>query len=597
MASPRVFTNAIGSLAGRSPQSVRRVAAAIMNSPETLAKLPRAMRDKLSSGDPQAIAEVVAYVSGTAAAGVGVVGGAMNAASSPADLSDGLAGAPQEDITPEPVAGEAPPIPQPSPPPPSRKARPSDTPLAPPEVMSQADIDYVNSLPQNSPEAMLRKAKRWDESDRRMEDLESRLRERLGTDISEAELASLQAGGVPPSFDPGSLGRDERLPSVGSARPRSYSNPNTFDPMAQADPRQSFRDVERAEDMRRRSQGAPVEAQRERDFASGQYGDFDQRLQDQSRWAQSMQIDPEGRGFGPTDFQRRYNPKESREWYDQNVVPRIRERAQGELAAAEAKQQAERDTPHGSTNLYDAKLERADLERRVKTYARQKGLSYEQSLEALSAAPGSPFNALKETLPGDKYTLAERNSSHQDRMKNNAERKAEMDLRRERLATRGLYGLNQAQANAYVALGDPNLSDEQRLAAEYTLNPRKFMVDYATAQNPPKGDGSGFDPVTDNALRQQYAAGYKSGTESAKSRMRRNRNWDGTSKAPRNAREWEDWRQEALEGLAINSAEYDGALKWFEDNFGAQPPGDREEPKQSGVPSSGARQGGRRGGR
>ncbi|NBT73673.1 MAG: hypothetical protein EBT14_05760, partial [Betaproteobacteria bacterium] len=299
MASPRVFTNAIGSLAGRSPQSVRKVAAAIMNSPETLAKLPRAMRDKLSSGDPQAIAEVVAYVSGTAAAGVGVVGGAMNAASSPADLSDGLAGAPQEDITPEPVAGEAPPIPQPSPLPPSRKARPSDTPLAPPEVMSQADIDYVNSLPQNSPEAMLRKAERWDESDRRMEDLESRLRERLGTDISEAELASLQAGGVPPSFDPGSLGRDERLPSVSSARPQSYSNPNTFDPMAQADPRQSFRDFERAEDIRRRSQGAPVEAQRERDFASGQYNDFDQRLQDQSRWAQSMQIDPEGRGFGP----------------------------------------------------------------------------------------------------------------------------------------------------------------------------------------------------------------------------------------------------------------------------------------------------------
>jgi len=339
---------------------------------------------------------------------------------------------------------------------------------------------------------MLRKAKRWDESDRRMEDLEYRLRERLGTDIYEAELASLQAGGVPPSFDPGSLGDDERLPSVSSASPQSYSNPNTFDPMAQADPRQSFRDFERAEDMRRRSQGVPVEAQRERDFASGQYGDFDQRLHAQSRWAQSMQIDPEGRGFGPTDFQRRYNPKESREWYEQNVVPRIRERAQGELAAAEAKQQAERDTPHGSTNLYDAKLERADLERRVKTYARQKGLSYEQSLEALSATPGSPFNALKEPLPGDKYTLAERNSSHQHRMKNNSDRKAEMDLRRERLTTRGLYGLNQSQANAYVALGDPNLSDEQRLAAEYTLNPRKFMVDYATAGNK---SGSSIDDL------------------------------------------------------------------------------------------------------
>jgi hypothetical protein len=393
-------------------------------------------------------------------------------------LADGLTGAPQDDIAPEPMAKAA---------------------KLPPGTMTQADIDYVNSLPQNSPEAMARKQRRWEESDGDMADLESRLRSATGADATEAELEALRNGGIPPSFDPGSLGDDERLPSVSSARPQSYSNPNTFDPMAQADPRQSFRDFERAEGMRRRSQGVPVEAQRERDFASGQYGDFDQRLQDQARWAQSMQIDPEGRGIGPNAFQRRYNPKESRAWYDQNVVPRIREQAQGELAAAQAKQRAERDTPlassqwntgpNGATNLRDAKLERADLERRVKTYANQNGLKFADALEQLSADPNSPFNALKQSLPGDKYSALERASSKQHRMnyvKNPeailAARNPEKAERMRRLSARNMLLGNdprQNAANAFLALGEDGYNDRQKDVIEQAFRGRGGIASQA----------------------------------------------------------------------------------------------------------------------
>jgi hypothetical protein len=516
-----------------------------LDDPEAFTALPEQVIERLARGDVSAVADAARFTSfpgrtagqwvppeggiyspeamalgaGTAGAvGVGIAAGGAVAnpkPSSPADLSDGLTGAPQDDITPEPVAGEARPSPQAAPLPPSRQARPGDTPLAPPEVMTQADIDYVNSLPQNSPEAMLRKAKRWDKSDRRMEDFEYRLREQLGADISEAELESLRNGGVPPSFDPGSLGDDERLPSVISARPQSYSNPNTFDPMAQADPRQAFRDFERAEDMRRRSQGAPVEAQRERDFASGQYGDFDQRLQDQSSWAKSMQIDPEGRGFGPTDFQRRYNPKESREWYDQNVVPRIREQARTSELTGETYNSAEEkiaadQSARAKDPEYQERADLANMRARATMDAKSLGMTYEQVI--------SEFDEYA-ALRGKQSTRDKRFA--QRRLNNLNERDAEQDLRRERLATRGLYGLNQAQANAYVALGDPNLSDEQRLAAEYTLNPRKFMVDYATAQNPPKGDESQLGPLAQGQsmlLQQQQAdaavaAGEKAGRE------------------------------------------------------------------------------------
>ena len=510
-----------------------------------------------STAKASVLPEAASYLPGQEPQWVSAMSGAES-------LADGLAGAPDTEITPEPQARDLPK-------------------QVPPEVMTQADIDYVNSLPQNSPEARAARAKRQAEADLSMERFENRLREQTGAAQSEAEMAMLRNGGVPPSFDPGSLGDDERLPSVSSARPQSYSNPNTFDPNQTSNPRQSFRDFERAEDMRRRGAGVPVEAQRERDFASGQYGDFDERLADQSRFARAAQFDPNGE-FGPNDFQRRYNPQATAEW-NQRMQEKIRQQARSDMAKYEAMQESDRATPLASsqfsdtvTNLFEAKAERADLERRVKNYARQNGLSYDDALSALQAEPNSPFLALNKTLPGDRYSGLERKSGQRKRLAAQVDRRDEQALRRERIATRHLLGISQPQANAFLMLSP----EDRNRAVNYITNPMAARIDLASAQR----EGPQFDPLQQNAMTMQQNAAYSSGYTNAEKRDPNEGAWLWENK-PGDAREWEDLREEIVGNEAPGSPGYTGAMAYFNQKYGASPPaeaGPQSKPSSSRSP-------------
>lgn len=622
---------ALAAASSRATPAGRRALKIFEEDPEALLRLPEHVLVRLAQGDVNAIADAAKHaarapasqaVEGTGwllpssatVAAATLAGGAaarterekQRKDSAPEDLSDGLAGAPQDDITPEPMAGtpsksavynysppqQAPaeeelppatnwdrfgnpvynedPTPEPAggwqPRPagagfggyaaamdqqlgpvqertmkilldagiePSRAARIVRGQLS----MTQAERDAVvanGGLQQQRADAAMRarrdarmgvppgatgspntQRRRTPSRDPRMpygdesvdlgeatserqgadeSDWEYRYRMGTGMNANRRELDHIQNGGLPYSFDPGTLGENERLPSASSARPQSYANPNTFDPMAAANPRQAFRAFERGEDMRRRSSGVPVEAQRERDFASGQLGDFDERLAGQSRFARAAQFDPNGQ-FGPNDFQRRYNPQATAEW-NQRMQEKIRQQAREDRAKYDEMQAQDRGTPLASSqwsdsadNLFDAKAERADLETRVKNYARQNGMSYDDALAALQAEPDSPFLALNKTLPGDRYTSLERKSGQRKRLGAQVDRRDEQALRRERIATAGLLGISQPQANAFLMLSP----EDRNRAVNYITNPMAAKIDLARASNPP--DGNEYNPL------------------------------------------------------------------------------------------------------
>ena len=597
-----------------SPQG-RKLLQRFVDDPNALLELPDEVLARLARGDVSAVAAASQFkslpgrtagqwkvpdgslyspeavqlgVGSAVAAGVGALAGggiASSPESRPEDLSDGLAGAPQEDIAPEPVAGQPASQPQPAAEQPSDQPAPTNwdrfgnpvfnedpTPepeggwqprpagagfgnyaagmdqqlgnvqqrtlkilidagvdpnraagivrgqLSMSEMERQAVIDNTGLQQQRAQSGITARrnarmgtppptsVQPGDDADmsaasgvdlgdyntgrqgRDETDEEYRFRMGTGMDSNRRELDMIRNGGVPPSFDPGRLGDDERLPGVSSARPQSYDNPNTFDPMAQADPRQAFRDFERSEDLRRRGMGIPVEAQRERDFASGQYDDFDGRLEAQSRWAREVQFDPSG-DVGPNDFQRRYNPQATAEWNDR-MSEKVRSQAREDLQASRERQDADREKSIGSSqwrgsadNLFDAKAERADLERRVKNYARQNSLSYDAALKELQSEPGSPFLALGQSLPGDKYSNLERRSGQQRRLAAQVDRRDEQALRRERIATAGLLGISQPQANAFLMLSP----EDRNRAVNYITNPMAAKIDLARASNEKTG--------------------------------------------------------------------------------------------------------------
>lgn len=513
MASPRVFANAIGSLAGRSPQSVKRVAAAIMNSPETLAKLPKAMQKKLASGNPQEIAEVVAYVAGPAAAGAAVVGGVMNAGSSPADLSDGLTGAPQDEITPEPVAGEGS-TPAVQPPAQQRPAGPPqwDGEMSKEQVVELLDqFDqslpadpslraeyeslyppngtqegyekraryqaYINSLPQNSPEAMARKRKRWAESDAKMVDFANR----LGLPGVAAQLQEFdrQAGLYPTQASPSPAGgyQSDLPPGLDPNNPRWGGDPARVQQLMDANPEAFFGPGELT----------PEQEQQKKRLLSNRKSYYDQRY-----YAQT----PDGKPV--------FQPKqeEFRVPYDPGKMPQatVPETGNEELGVPpldrfEYTDEARRMRDGEATasvmaggsemnlSLSEQRQAQQLIRARAVRIARERGEDPAKVAEELMAS-----SRLYRDPATGRLGLANGDDTF---YKNRKRETDDYALRRERVKQRGLMGLSPSQSalsnnvvEARRILGDPDASDEERLAAKYWLSPQSFMVDYAAAQNP-----------------------------------------------------------------------------------------------------------------
>ena len=306
-------------------------------------------------------------------------------------------------------------------------------------------------------------------------DAEYRFRMGTGMNANRRELARIQAGGLPDSYDAGQLGEGERLPGASGAAPRQFSNPNTFDPMQARDPRQAYYDLERSEANRRRGQGVNVGAQRERDFASGQLGDFDERMAAQSRFAQAAQFDPNGE-FGPNDFQRRYNPQATAEW-NQRMQEKIRQGARksdvtGEQYNSAEEKIAAEQAARAKDPEYQERAQMAELRKRAVLDAKALGMTYEQVVESYDE-----YAALR----GD----SARNAAFAGkRVANLNSRDSEQALRRERLATKHLLGVSQPQANAFLMLSP----EDRNRAVNYITNPMAAKIDLARAQNPQEVD-------------------------------------------------------------------------------------------------------------
>lgn len=302
-------------------------------------------------------------------------------------------------------------------------------------------------------------------------DAEYRFRMGTGMNANRRELDRIQSGRLPDSYDAGQLGEGERLPGASGATPRQFSSPNTFDPFQDSDPRQAFYDFERAEANRRRGQGVNVGAQRERDFASGQLGDFDERMAAQSRFAQAAQFDPNGE-FGPNDFQRRYNPQATAEW-NQRMQEKIRQGARKSDITNESYNSAEEkiaaeQAARAKDAKYQERAQMAELRKRAVLDAKALGMTYEQVVESYDE-----YAALR----GD----SARNAAFAGkRVANLNSRDSEQALRRERLATRHLLGVSQPQANAFLMLSP----EDRNRAVNYITNPMAAKIDLAAAQNP-----------------------------------------------------------------------------------------------------------------
>lgn len=558
MASPRVFANALGSLAGRSPQSVKRVAAAIMNSPETLAKLPKAMRDKLSSGDPQAIAEVVAYVSGTSAVGVGVVGGIMNAASSPADLSDGLAGAPQDDITPEPVAGESSPPPaEPSPAPSTRdddllrqfdaalptnpRLREQYEALYPPRGTPEGDSarsryqEHINSLPQNSPEAMARKRKQWAEQDSRMADFDARMQAAMsgGQVLASDTPGGRTMSGLPASRDPSNPrwgGDEDRVRELMAANPGAFLGPGELTEEQEKDKRFMLDNRKSYYDQRyyaRTPDGKPVFQPKQKEWRVPY---------DPSKMPQDTIP-----GTG--------NAELGVPAYDKfEYTDAARQMRAGEDTASVMAGGSEM-----NLSLSEQRQAKQLIRARAVRIARERGEDPAKVAEELMASS---------RLYRDPATGRLGLDNGDDTFYKNRKRETDdYNLRRERVRQRGLMGLLPSQSalsnnvvEARRILGDPDATDEERLAAKYWLSPETAAIELARAQNPPRGDGAQPNPLLDEQatiMRQQRLnEAAEKGVEAAKGRTRRSTDIDRDSKRRALASRFEEGSAAQLAALA-----------------------------------------------
>lgn len=522
-----------------------------LDDPEAFTALPEQVIERLAKGDASAVAdaarftsfpsrtagqwvppeggiyspEAIALGAGTAGAvGVGIAAGGAAAnpkPSSPADLSDGLTGAPQDDITPEPFAGSpsraavynnAPPTPLP----PSRQARPGDTPLAPPEVMTQADIDDVNSLPP----------------------------------------------GLDPNHPRWGGGDPARVQQLMDANPGAFFGPGEL---------------------------TPEQEQRKKRMLSNRKSYYDQRY-----YAQT----PDGKPvFQPVQ-------EEFRVPYDPDKIPQatVPETGNAELEVPAydkfeytddaRRMRAGEDTASvmaggSEINLSLSEQRQAQqlIRARAVRIARERGEDPAKVAEELMASS---------RLYRDPATGRLGLANGDDTFYKNRKRETDAyDLRREKVRQRGEMGLLPSQSaisntvvDARRILNDPSASSEMRLAAEYYLNPRKFMVDYAKAQNPPKGDGSGMDAAAIIAQMQSSQtanAYYESSFQDAKEEAERAKSRGGAS----NQKAREEAKQAIISSKPPGPAR-DAAEKGFDAGWPvvAPPaaPQTRDNPEGKAVP-------------
>ena len=373
----------------------------------------------------------------------------MSPDSDTASLADGLDGAPQDDITPEPVAGEASP---------SRQAMPSDTPLAPPEVMTEADIDYVNSLPQNSPEAMARKRKRWAKSDADMVDFANR----LGLPGAAAQLQEFdrQAGLYPTQSSPSSASgyQSDLPPGLDPNHPRwGGGDPARVQQLMDANPGAFFGPGELT----------PEQEQHKKRLEGNREQYYDQVNNAKTPEGKPVFQRAEGTYGGNEELG--VEPYQKYEYTEE-----ARQMREGENAAS---------FMEGPISLKDRQLARMLLNGRADRIARQTGRNRAEVRNELMNSGSfyrDPASGRLMLRSGDDTRDFTRQQQIDD-----------LDLRREKVRQRGEMGLLPSQSaisnnvvNARRILGDPDATDEERLAAKYWLSPQSFMVDYAAAQNP-----------------------------------------------------------------------------------------------------------------
>ena len=199
--------------------SVHKRLRRFISNPELLDDLPPEVLRALADGDvsvslklpkePSSPGGWEIPAAATAAAAAGVIGGGavardagnrQRATAGPESLSDGLDGAPQSDLTPEPVAEtqSAPSRQQLMNQPPESiggEIMPEGFESLPFDQMHPAYQKYINSLPENSPERKAAREKRQDAADARMDDFQEGMDIATNAEMSREELARLRDGG------------------------------------------------------------------------------------------------------------------------------------------------------------------------------------------------------------------------------------------------------------------------------------------------------------------------------------------------------------------------------------------------------------------
>lgn len=373
------------------------------------------------------------------------------------------------------------------------------------------------------------------------------------TNSKRRELARIRGGGLPPSFDPGTLPDPQSLmpsgvtiPGRGMAPRVSPSSDNNFYSYA-------------------------IEG---RDFQDGGAGSLARPAMKNTAGFRDFVMED-----GPMSRRhRRHDPEGSSAYYDQQVAPKIRANAQKRMQELQAKRESEQNQQLGegewggqAETLYDAKQERAKLERRAMNFARQNKISYQQALATLSQGEGSPFTALQKTLPGDSLTTIERLSG-KERIRR-ADREREAREKEARLALSSTRGMNRTQAARYLEakriLNDPASPIELRRAAGYFLAPQMAQVDAEAAKN--GGGDAGDAAIQQQILNAQREEREMKGRKYARENVNEPDERGLLYSSPvATQEEWNRLKRKALGDFAKGSPEYNGALEWFHERYGTE---------------------------
>lgn len=199
---------------------------------------------------------------------------------------------------------------------------------------------------------------------------------------------------------------------------------------------------------------------------------------------------------------KKYKPQEWEEWWS-GQQKKIRENAQRELSEIERSNEAI--SPEGTDQMrYRAKLER-QISTEAKAVARATGKPVTEVMsELIKTRP--EYQPLQGDIvdqaklgPERKYRPSDASQSYRNnmlayRLQRGLDAEAEKERRMDRLRARGmLLGNNPRQntANAYLMLGDPGISVEQRRFLENRLNPLEARRRIAEAENPPDSADGG----------------------------------------------------------------------------------------------------------